>query len=146
MHNPTVRCHAVKQNPSIRQRRRFTTCLSLLPLMAMGWCAGTASAAQKIAILDFADTYTSTKGLGTLLEQLGRPCSDLTDRALGGEAINLAGYDVFIVGGFTTQSVKLRGTQAGTHPQERRRFRQGPRAATEAPDLHHARGDFGGTT
>jgi hypothetical protein len=47
---------------------------------ALGWCALPASAAQKIVILDFADSYTSTKGLGTLLQQIGRPCTDLTDR------------------------------------------------------------------
>lgn len=112
MHGPRFSGRSTQQSSSARRWRRLAAGLSLLPFLALGWCALPAVAAPKVAILDFADGYTSTKGLGALLEQIGQPCTDLTDQALAGEAIDLAGNDVFIVGGFTTQNPKLRAALA----------------------------------
>lgn len=64
-------------------------------------------AALAIAIIDYQDGYTQTKGLGALLTDLGYPYTDLTATALGGTALNLSTFNVFIIGSFASQSATL---------------------------------------
>lgn len=61
-----------------------------------------------IAIIDYQDTWTNTKGLGQSLTDLGYSYTDLTAGLLGGGAINLTGYNTFIIGSHMDQSTTLR--------------------------------------
>lgn len=60
-----------------------------------------------IAIVEFQDTWTNTKGLGQSLADMGYGYTDLTPALLAGGAINLTGYNTFIIGSHVVQNTTL---------------------------------------
>jgi len=83
----------------------------LVCLAGMLWvlvCASCfASDAAQIAILDYADEWTKTTGVGPLLDAARVSYVDLTPM-LERRQLDLAGYDILIIGSFFTNSSELR--------------------------------------
>ena len=80
-------------------------------LVAVLWvlfCASCfANDAAQIAILDYADEWTKTTGVGPLLDAARVSYADLTPM-LERRQLDLAGYDILIIGSFFTNSSELR--------------------------------------
>lgn len=66
-----------------------------------------ASDGAQIAILDYADEWTKTTGVGPLLDAARVSYADLTPM-LERRQLDLAGYDILIIGSFFTNSSELR--------------------------------------
>lgn len=62
------------------------------------------AATLSVAIIDYQDTWSTTKGLGQTLADLGQSYTDITTVVQAGGAIDLTGYDTFIIGSFCTQN------------------------------------------
>lgn len=71
-----------------------------------------ARGAVTVAILDYQDQFSNTKGLGQLLTDIGQSYTDKTAQVQSGQAINLAGFDTFIVGSFCTQQSTIKSALA----------------------------------
>jgi outer membrane protein assembly factor BamB len=93
--------------------RVFRTIRSLVVSLAVPACV-LANLAQRvsaetvsIAVIDYQDTWSNTKGLGQILADLGYSYTDLTAGLLTGGAIDLAGYNTFIIGSHVVQNTTL---------------------------------------
>ncbi|MBP7933786.1 MAG: PQQ-binding-like beta-propeller repeat protein [Phycisphaerae bacterium] len=65
------------------------------------------AATLSAAIIDYQDTWSTTKGLGQTLTDLGQSYTDLTSVVQAGGPVNLAGYDTLIIGSFCTQNTTI---------------------------------------
>ena len=97
-----------------RMRGIMVICLAGLGILAL-FAPGQA-ATLSVAIIDYQDTWTDTKGLGDLLNDLGQSYTDITNSVLAANPISLTGFNTFIIGGFCTQNATIRTalTNAGT--------------------------------
>lgn len=81
---------------------------ALLAIAAVAALPGAARGAVNVAIIDYQDQFSGTKGLASLLGDVGQSFTDLTAGLVAGNALNLTGYDTFIVGSFCTQQANIR--------------------------------------
>lgn len=77
--------------------------LGILALVSQGQAA-----ALSVAIIDYQDTWTNTKGLSDLLTDLGQPSTDITNSLVAGSPINLTGFNTLIIGSMCTQNATIR--------------------------------------
>ena len=87
-------------------RVRSAVLLSALGLLLPSVVASAAT--LSVAIIEYQDKWSSTKGLGQTLADLGQSYTDITSTVQASGSISLAGYDTFIIGSFCSEDATVR--------------------------------------